>query len=198
MSVVEKNSAGKCVEQCSACKSPLPVWEVEPTDDSRIWICSRCGKEYTAVLAPNYATDSLRYVYPERIAIPPHSIKPAPPEMLAFVKRFAARDANNVEKRSADRHSIFVAITAMELYEQLVPTGPPFQSISRNLSKGGMCFVNDRAMQSAFVLVQFSGAEDIPTQMLARVCRQRPLGPYRDIGTEFITKFATPAAQSVP
>ena len=191
MSGAGLHSVGTRISECSACETPLPLCAALIPEDARVWLCSHCGTEFTAALAPNYTIDELRGVRPEPVMFDSTSIKPVDHEMLEFAQRFGARDSRTVEKRSSPRHPVIATLTALEFDDQLRPAGQPFQTISRNLSTGGLCLINDRSIQSDFLVIEFIAGNGVPIQTLAHVRRRRPFGPYHDIGTEFVTKLAT-------
>ncbi|MBI2480716.1 MAG: PilZ domain-containing protein [Planctomycetia bacterium] len=195
MSGVGVHTVGTRISECSSCETPLPLWEALIPEEARIWICSHCGTEFNAVLAPNYSIDDLRGVRPEPVNFGTDSIKPVDQEMLAFAQRFGARENSNVEKRSSTRHPIIATVRALELDDRLRVVGKPFQTICRNLSTGGICLINDRAIRSDFLVIELMAGGGVPIQTLAHIRRRRPLGPYHDIGTEFVTKLATPQTQ---
>ncbi|MBC8355057.1 MAG: PilZ domain-containing protein [Planctomycetes bacterium] len=182
---------GTRIERCSNCETPLPLCEALIPEDARIWLCAGCDTEYCACLAPNYSINELRGVHPEPFIFDTELIQPINPEMAEFAKRFGARDNNNVEKRSATRHPVIAPITAIEFDDDLRPVGSPLQMICRNLSTGGICLINDRAIPNKFLVLELPGGGGMPIQTLAHVLRRRPLGPYQDIGTEFVTKLAS-------
>ncbi|HUG69547.1 MAG TPA: PilZ domain-containing protein [Pirellulaceae bacterium] len=186
---------GTRITECSACGTPLPLCEALVPEEARTWVCSRCGAEFSGVLAPNYSIDHLRAVRPEPVIFDPDSIRPVEQQMLAFARRFGGRDTNNVEKRSSARHPIIAILTAIEFDDRLQATGQPFQTICRNLSGGGVCLISDRAIRSDFVVIELADRGGVPVQTLGRVLRRRPFGPYHDIGTEFVTKLATSNAK---
>ncbi|HRX78003.1 MAG: PilZ domain-containing protein [Planctomycetaceae bacterium] len=144
------------------------------------------------MLTRRYTVDELRSVRPEFITFDPATVQPVCTEMLEFAQRFGSRDGNNIEKRSAVRHPLVATLTAIELDEQLLPLGQPFQTICRNLSTGGICLINDRAIRRDLLALELKGAGGVPIQTVAHVLRRRPIGAYHDIGTEFVTKFANP------
>ena len=123
------------------------------------------------------------------------SIPPVAPQMLEFAQQLNARVGTNVEKRSSRRHAVIATLRAVEFDEQLRPVGSPFHTVCRNLSTGGICLINDRAVRSEFLVIELSVAGGIPIQTLAHVLRRRPLGPYHDIGSEFVTKLAAPSVE---
>lgn len=127
MSSVGPHFDGTRIIQGSACETALPLCEAVNPEDVRIWVCSRCRTEYSAMLAPNYSIDELRRVRPEHVIFDPQSIPPVAPEMLAFARRFGSRDNNNVEKRSSPRHAVIAALSAMEFDRHLRQVGPPFK-----------------------------------------------------------------------
>ncbi len=191
MSVAGLQSAGTRIQECSSCQSSLPLSEALIKDDAKVWICKGCSSEYSAVLAPDYSIDELRNVSPEPILLDTSGVSPPLPEMLAFAQRFGARESKNVEKRNATRHPVIAAVYAMELSDRLQPCSSPFQILCRNLSSGGICLINDRSIQSDFLVIEMSAAGGVPIQTLAHILRRRPIGPYHDIGAEFVTKLAT-------
>ncbi len=195
MSGVGFHSVGTRISECSTCETPLPLCEALIPEESRLWICSHCGAEISAALASNYTIGELRGVRPAPVIFNTASMKPIDHQVLEFAQRFGARENSNVEKRNAPRHPVIATLTAMEFDEQLRPAGPPFQTICRNLSTGGIGLINDRAIRSDFLVIEFRTGGGVPIQTLAHVRRRRPLGPYHDIGTEFVTKLATSNAQ---
>lgn len=184
-------SVGSRISVCSRCETPLPICEALDSRFARVWTCSQCGTQFTGVLAKNYSIQELRAVRPEAIVFDPDSIQPVCPEMLEFARGISTHDRSNIEKRTATRHPIVAILTVMELDEQLRALGPPFQTISRNLSTGGICLINDRALAGDFLAIELKGAGGASIYTLAHVLRRRPIGPYQDIGTEFVTKFAS-------
>ncbi len=191
MSVAGLQSTGTRIQICSSCESPLPLSNALVQEDSRIWICNKCSTEYNAALASDYSIDELRNVSPEPVFFDLSTATLAAPEMLEFAKRFGARESKNVEKRSATRHPVVAAVYAMEFDDLLRPCSPPFQVLSRNLSAGGICLIHSRSISSKFLVIEMTAAGGVPIQTLAHVLRRRPIGPYHDIGAEFVTKLAT-------
>lgn len=191
MSGVGLQTVGTRIRMCSACETPLPLREATEPELARVWICSHCGAEISGVLVKSYSIDELRGVRPEQVNFDAASVVPICGEMLEFAKRLIPKDAGNVEKRSSCRHPLTVVLTALELDEQLQAMGAPFQTITRNLSTGGICLINNRAIRGDFLALELKGAGGVPIQTLAHVLRRRPIGPYHDIGTEFVTKFAS-------
>jgi hypothetical protein len=189
MNGVKSKIVGTRIDQCSACKAELPLCQAANPEDVRKWVCGRCGMEYSAVLAPDYSIFELRNVRPEPVIFDPRSVQILDPEMLAFVHRFDLSDNHRIEKRSSIRHEAIATLNAMEVDKRLKPVGTPFETICRNLSASGICLINAQAIQSDFLVIELSGAGKILIQTLAHIRRHRPVGPYYDIGIEFVTKF---------
>lgn len=87
-------------------------------------------------------------------------------------------------------------VPALELDSQLEPTGQGFMTTCRNISTGGICLLNERVIASDFVLLELAAPSADYIHVLARVLRRRPLGPYHDIGGEFVTRFARPSSRA--
>ncbi len=190
MSGVELPVVGTRIGPCAGCETPLPLCEAADPEDLRVWLCGRCGAEYRAILAPEYSIAELRNVRPEPVVFDQQSIQRVDPELLTFAQQLGAADNNCVEKRSSQRHAVVAVLTAQEFDERLHPVGPPFQTICRNLSAGGVCLVNSRAIQSDLLVIELSAAGGVLIQTLAQILRRQPLDRYFDIGIAFVTKLA--------
>ena len=184
-------TVGARFSTCGACEQPLPLWSASLNELPIVWQCSGCGDETTGVLVPNCPPDQLRYLRREVIGIH-HSPPPAPAELVEFAQQVNLRDEGNIEKRSSGRHATLSAVPALELNKQLNPVDEPFTTICRNISQGGICLLNERAIVAPFLAVEFSATDQAPIQMLIRILRRRPLGPYHDIGGEFLHKMFRP------
>jgi hypothetical protein len=147
------------------------------------------------MLAPDYSLDELRGVRPEPVIFDAQSIQPIAPEMVEFARQLNTRSGSIVEKRSSTRHAVVATLKVMELDAQLFPVGTAFHAICRNLSTGGICLINECAVPSKLLVIELSAAQGVPIQAIAQVLRRRPLGPYFDIGCEFVTKLASPSSE---
>jgi len=178
------------IAACTTCNRPLPLQKPLAGEASHKWTCSGCGSQFDAVLAPDYTLDELRNVRPEVIPLDLASLAPPADELVEFARKLAREEMGSVEKRAADRHVMIATVPACEMNEDLVAVGSPFVTTCRNISTGGMCLLNDRALLADFLMVQLTTPSGTPLQVLLHVLRRRPLGPYHDIGGELITRFA--------
>lgn len=183
--------AGTRISQCSACETPLPLCVAANPEDVRVWACSQCGAEFHAMLSPDCSMDELRGVRHEPVVFDPQLIRPVAPGMLGFAQHLAAQGDTHVERRSAPRRAVIATVNAMEFDSQLRPVGPPFHTICRNLSANGICLIHDREIRSNFLVIELSATRGTLIQTLARLLRRRLLGPYQDIGCEFVTKLTS-------
>jgi hypothetical protein len=189
------HSVGTRIHQCEGCGTALPLCEAAQPSESRIWICIGCEAEHKGVLAPGYSMEELRNVRPEPVMFDPALIQPLEPEMISFAQRFVPREYTKIEKRKSPRHVINKPFSVLEFDDHLRPIGEPFEAVCRNISAGGICLMHQRAIPSEFVVVELSGLGGAPMQMLANILRRRPLGPYHDIGAEFVCKLADSNSQ---
>lgn len=138
---------------------------------------------------PGCSSEELRGL--RRQAIDFDSSPPAPAEaaVIEFAQQVRLREESSIEKRTSNRHSVVSVVPAIELDEQLNPACEPFTTICRNISKGGICLLNEWAIMSDLA-IEFCPANQQPMQVLLRVLRRRPLGPYHDIGGEFVHKMS--------
>ncbi|MEO8497177.1 MAG: PilZ domain-containing protein [Planctomycetota bacterium] len=142
------------------------------------------------MLARDYSIAELRGVRHEPVIFDRNAIEQVDRDLLAFAHGFGASDNHRVEKRSSPRHAVIATLTAQEFDQQLHPVGPPFQTVCRNLSTSGLCLINGHPIGCDFLVIELSAPGAVLIQTLARVLRRRPLGPYHDIGIEFVTKLA--------
>lgn len=146
------------------------------------------------MLAPDYSIPELRNVRPAAVVFDSQSIQSVDPEMLAYAQQLDAAGNSSVEKRTSHRHAVVAVLTAQEFDERLNPLGAPFQTVCRNLSAGGVCLVSSRSIDSDLLVIELSATGGVFIQTLAHILRRRPLGPYFDIGIEFVTKLANSKA----
>ena len=59
-----------------------------------------------------------------------------------------------------------------------------------NISTGGICLLNDRAVHAAFLALELSAPGGDLIQVLVQVLRSRPRGGVYEIGGEFIARIA--------
>lgn len=178
---------------CGTCERPLPLCGASFDEAPITWRCSACDAETTGVLVADCAPEQLRDLRREAIPIR-HSPPQASPGLIEFAQQVSLRDEGGVEKRSSDRHATLSILAAIELDEQLNPVNEPFRTICRNISQNSICLLNDRAIVPPFLALEFDAADKEPMQVLLRILRRRPLGPYQDIGGEFIHKMFRPDA----
>lgn len=191
-------AVGARIEACSSCQQPLPLCDAGPYEAPITWTCAKCGHQQSGVLAPDYALDELRNVRREAITLDKATVPAPDPALLDFAVKLDPRDGSSVEKRTAHRHSLITLVPAQELDDRLACIGEAFMITCRNISQSGICLLHDRAIVSDFCIVDLAHGGQPSMQILVHILRRRPLGPYLDIGAEFVHKLAAASAESAP
>jgi len=182
-------------EHHAFCDRRLPL--AQPQGLGRTWFCAGCGTEFIADLQRGYDLKDLRNVHPEPILMPRDQLPEPPLEVQEFAYRLATRVVGNVEKRAARRHALVATVPAVELDVNLQPVGEPFMTTCRNLSTGGVGLLHTRRVSEDFLAVDLAAPNGVVPQLLLYIRRRRPLGPYLDLGCEFVTKMALSVSRDI-
>jgi hypothetical protein len=60
---------------------------------------------------------------------------------------------------------------------------------TRNVSTGGIALIHTRPVTAKHLVVELTTTAGERLQVLVRVLRRRPLGPFCDIAGQFVTKL---------
>ena len=178
---------------CPSCGVALPL--CAPRRDGPVlqWTCTICSRVISAALNPDYQLDQLRNIRLAPIPFDRSALQPVP-ELLDYVRTRAPIPTNSVEKRAAPRYFGCTAVPVLPLSAQLTPVGQPVLAASRNVSTRGVGLVHMMPITDPFMALELTTREG-PIQLLVRVVRCRPLGPYFDLAGEFISKMADPESR---
>jgi hypothetical protein len=75
--------------------------------------------------------------------------------------------------------------------EFLRPVDPPMLLVGRNISKGGICLLSDRAVCAPFLGLELTGPGGDLFQILVQIMRSRPRSIIHEVGGEFVCRMAT-------
>jgi hypothetical protein len=169
----------------------LPLCEVTVPSEARSWLCTICGREYVGQLAQNFTIAELRNLRPEPVIFDRSQIPPPSQELLEAARQLRPiPDQEFRDKRRSSRYSVTMVIPTQPFDTSLRPAERPCMLFARNISTGGICLLNDRAMRAAFLALELSAPGGDLIQVLVQVLRSRPRGSVHEIGGEFITKMA--------
>lgn len=119
-----------------------------------------------------------------------------PSSMDDFIVRFAQREESELtlqqqhghETRQTERVRCHAVVTARPVTRKFVVDGDPFMLAIRDVSEGGIRLLHTRATNAKYLALSWP-AETSPAQRLvvvAKIRRCQPLGPFYDIGGEFV------------
>lgn len=82
-----------------------------------------------------------------------------PPEVLRdFVERIAAHERTIIkDRRAAKRYRIAVPVVARPLNEMLVPDGPEFRPLTRDVSPSGISLVHTEPIDCELLALEMDG-----------------------------------------
>jgi len=111
-------------------------------------------------------------------------------DFLSLLTELTNASEQNIGKRRKSRReprSISLRIQPLDL--DFCPDGEPFWAVSRDISSGGLGFVNSEPLQHEFVRI---GLFDQAATMIARVCHSTSIGvkyPLFLVGVQFLDEY---------
>lgn len=126
-------------------------------------------------------------------------LSPPPRAVNDFIKRLLKEEDSADQddwagecKRSSPRAYSKVTATAVPLTEQLTLVGEPFRVALRDVSEGGVRLLHTRSIACSHLALRWTPETDPAGQLevVGRVTRCEPLGPFYDIGCRFLSASA--------
>jgi len=172
---------------CLSCETSLPLRDPIGRERGHLWECAKCGTRVAAVFDAEKAAGDFSAVRPVKFYIKRSELTEPPRTINRFAQQQNEREGVRADHRAVERHAFSRTATVLELDEALTPVNEPDVAISRNLSKRGIAVVLTRAIAAKYVIVELDQG-DSTIQILSRVTRCEPLGPYYDLAAEFVVK----------
>lgn len=107
--------------------------------------------------------------------------------LLSELTNATAENTGKRRKRRREPRSISLRIQPLDL--DFCSDGEPFWAVSRDISSGGLGFVNNEPIQHEFVRI---GLFDETATMIARVCHSTSIGvkyPLFLVGVQFLDEY---------
>jgi len=122
-------------------------------------------------------------------------IAPPPATLWDFAKRFyEKRGANPSPRRGEPRVEAELEVLAVPVNEDAEPTAEPFKAITRDVSPNGVGILHTRSVSCTHLAVRFRLGKGDTIELLIKVLRCRPTGPFYHIGCRIVKKLSAPAA----
>ncbi len=112
-------------------------------------------------------------------------------EILKFVQdtqrpsRLLPRD-----KRQAERYKFVVSAWAQQLDKNFGPIGTPFQVVTSNISKSGLCLYTQNIVETPYLSVRLENAPNEPMDLTLKIFRRRPVKGFIQIAGNFVSRGA--------
>jgi hypothetical protein len=115
---------------------------------------------------------------------------PDPPEaMVGFLERAFEPIDGVDERRQDDRGSLLATLVAIPLSDSFEPCDEPFKAAARDASAGGLSLLHTRAVAADYLALCWPSLASPPRniQVVLRVNRRRPMGPFFEVAGTFLT-----------
>lgn len=191
VTVCVSHALGRRINSCFQCGAALPLYEPQLAQDMRTWLCTVCGVEHKGQLVQNFSIAELRNLRPEPVIFDRSQIPPPSHDLIEATQQLRPiPDQEFRDKRRSSRYAVAMVIPTQPFDAQLRPIERPSMLFARNISTGGICLLNDRAIRATFLALELSAPGGDLIQVLVQVLRSRPRGNVHEIGGEFVTKMA--------
>ena len=91
------------------------------------------------------------------------------------------------ERRRCPRYPLAESVSAIPLDDQLQPTGPPFDAVTRNISACGVSIISHKRCEKKYLSLLLVNSSSDYLEVVIRVIRFRAVGPMYDYAGRFIT-----------
>ncbi|MCA9188958.1 MAG: PilZ domain-containing protein [Pirellulaceae bacterium] len=92
------------------------------------------------------------------------------------------------ERRQHDRELLSIPVMVQPLDDELVPCGPIFPAVTRDICGGGMGIMSTHAIESSYVALEIR-VDDGLLQLVGRVQHSTPLGILYLTGVRFVINW---------
>jgi hypothetical protein len=91
------------------------------------------------------------------------------------------------ERRRCPRYPLVESVSAIPLDDQLQPTGPPFDAVTRNVSACGVSIISHTRCEKKYLSLLLVNSSSDYLEVVIRVVRFRAVGPMYEYAGPFIT-----------
>jgi CheY-like chemotaxis protein len=121
------------------------------------------------------------------------SISDPPQGMVSYLERMGDGSDGDNDRRQASRASLLATVTAIPLSRTLEPCGEPFKAAARDASAGGVSLLHTRAVNAEHLALRWQSLASPGQQIdiLMRVLRCKPMGPFYEVAGEFAPHAST-------
>ena len=178
------------LEKCHSCQLSLP-WPLPVVGQWASPVaCPRCHRWYFTQTR-NHATPELVIQFepvPAKAVVQksdkaPHTI---PTKVAYIIAKLFGDCFVHEERRNSVRYAMSLPIVAAPLNENGLPEAEAFQLTILNLSAGGCLLLADQYVEYPLLMLDFSSANCVGIQLLARIVRQETSGVGTKLGCEFL------------
>jgi hypothetical protein len=126
-------------------------------------------------------------------------IAPAPAEMQELVRQLADQTSfGGPEKRGRSRYRMAIEVPAVELDDDLRPTGAAFVAMSRDICTTGICLVHTHRVAADQLLIRLDNLKGMRVQVVVQITRRRQLKQFFEMSGNFVLRCnESPAADSL-
>ncbi len=110
--------------------------------------------------------------------------------LAAFIRKLTADAYEGPERRAEIRHPLLLAVQAQAIDAQGVRIGAPISGISRDLSASGISILTTTPIDGRFVLLRLARKEVGTIDVMLKVLRSSPIGPFFETGGRFVAESA--------
>ena len=93
------------------------------------------------------------------------------------------------ERRAHERRSLSAVVRAVEVDEDYHPIGEEFTLHIRDISSGGISFIDTRSLSAKLIIVELPMADTDDVQVVVEILRCRAVDRFYDIGGKFVARL---------
>ena len=122
----------------------------------------------------------------------------APEVVVGFVRSLIEEKFRfeGPDRRAESRRDVTVPLTVRLLDDQYQPLSAPFETVTFNLSGGGVGFLTKTPVRSNFVLIRLERESGESMELIASVRHCTRVADTYQVGARFIVKWAAEARHS--
>ena len=98
-------------------------------------------------------------------------------------------DYQGPEHRGHQRRPLCAALRAVEVDDKYQPRGEEFTLLVRDISSGGISFVDSKPLDANLIAVELRLDSADPLHMVVQIVRCRSIDRYYDIGGKFVARL---------
>jgi DNA-binding response OmpR family regulator len=141
--------------------------------------------EHTLAGASDSVSDQLEALFQAA-----STVSDPPQGMVSYLERLGDGVDGDGDRRQSARASLLATVVAIPLTSTLEPCGEPFKAAARDASAGGVSLLHTRAVAAEHLALRWQSlaAPGRRIDVVLRVCRCQPLGPFYEVAGEFLPR----------